>query len=453
LERLLGTRSPGRRRTLLRALRWVAYSLRPLEVQELLVAVSTNTELDKVSANAEAINTEPWIGNQEDLLALCDGLLGRSDNGTICFVHESVRDFVQSPAMRALDTWEDCQVHEMMAAVCLRHVACLDETAIVRPWAQAGIQLRDPAKRCYLRDYSALHWHQHFRLAEPTSKYLASLLYRMLQAAFQKLDYELGIVEGITTVERRIDQGFEFCCRHDFLKVGKLFLEMGAKTVFSGISSAQIAAASGSTNLLEHLLSSEVRPDSHEELVEAHWLREAYSPLELAAFHGRTATVELLLQVRTSVTRHSRSDWASAYVVAVEYGHEEVVRTFLKCATYPGRTQEADCRALRLAKELEHDGIVELISSCRSMIRSNPNPHDRAVCKTCSPVILNDSESPQDMIAQTLESRLQNLNLGHGSLADVEADINGSDEPEGWSLVEYPGADYNAAADMDMDNG
>src|SRR5438105_2005001 len=69
LERSLQRRSPGTRRTLLRALRWVAYSLRPLEVHELLAAVSTNTELDRPTASAEAINTEPCIRTEEDLLS------------------------------------------------------------------------------------------------------------------------------------------------------------------------------------------------------------------------------------------------------------------------------------------------------------------------------------------------------------------------------------------------
>jgi hypothetical protein len=452
LERLLRTRSPGRRRTLLKVLRWVAYSLRPLKVHELLVAVSTNTELDKFIPNDEAINTEAGIGTQEELFAFCDGLLGSSDEGTIRFVHESVRDFVQSPAMRALDMWEDGQVHEMMAAVCLRHIECVDETAIVRPWTQAVKQVRDRTNR-YLRDYSALHWHQHFRLAEPTSMYLPSLLYRMLQGAFQKLGSESGIAEGILTVERMIDDCLDFCCRHDFLKVGKMFLEMGAKTKISEISLAHVAAASGSTNLLEYLLSSQVRPDYHEELFEAPWLREAYSPIELAAFHGRTTAVELLLRVKPSITCIHQSDRASAYAIAAEYGHKEVVRTFVKCATYPGHTQETDCQALRLAKELEHDDIVELISTYRSISHSKFHPHDPSVYKGCTPAVLIDSGSPQDMIAPTLEPRLQNLNLDQDDLAHVEADISGSDELEGWSLVEYPDTDTLTEAHMDLDNG
>src|SRR5271170_5003573 len=288
MERLLRTKTPGKRRTLLRILRWVAYSLRPLEFHELFVAVSTTTELDSVAADA-VVKAELWIGTQEDLLSFCDGLLGRSVEGTIRFVHESVRDFVQSPAMRALDAWEDSQVHEMMAIVCLRHVACLDETAVLRPWAHAGRHLRDPNRRCYLRDYSSLHWYEHFRLAEPTSMYLPSLLYQMLQAAFQKVDSEHGVVEGILAVERRVNQGLEFCVRHDFLKVGRMFLEMGAKTNALGISITHIAAAFGSVDFLEFLTSSQFKSDEYEELFEAHWVRDAYSPIELAAFYGRTA--------------------------------------------------------------------------------------------------------------------------------------------------------------------
>src|SRR2546423_503122 len=299
LERLLGARSPGKRRTLLRVLRWVAYSLRPLELHELFVAISTNTELDKGAAIAKTENTEPHLGTQEDLFAFCDGLIDRSDQGTIRFVHESVRDFVQSPAMRALDPWEDSQVHEMMAVVCLHHVTCLDETAVLRPWASAAKELREPSSRCYLRDYSALHWHQHFRLAQSTSMYLPSLLYQALQAAFRKLDSEFGIVsipEGIVEVERRIDQGLQFCCRHDFLEVGKMFLEMSARTNTGRVSAIQIAAAAGSINLLEFFIKSGSESNGNGEvLLQAYWVGDAYSPLDLAASHGRTAVVEFLL--------------------------------------------------------------------------------------------------------------------------------------------------------------
>jgi hypothetical protein len=482
-ERLFRTRSLGKRRTLLKVLRWVAYSVRPLEVHELLVAISTNTELDKVAPNAEAVNTEPSIGTQEDLLAICGGLLGRSDEGTIHFVHESVRDFVRSPAMRVLDAWEDCQIHEMIAVVCLRHVTCLDETAVLRPWAQAGKELRDPTRRCYLRDYSALHWHQHFRLAEPTSMYLPSLLYRILQAAFQKVDSRSGIAEGMLMVERRIDQGLDFCCRHDFLRVGKMFLEMGARTNSPWISAAHIAAAFGSTNLLEFLIGSQVRSDDYEQLSEAYSVPDAYSPVELAAFHGRTAAVELLLQVKTSIHSLSESDWASAYIIAAEYGHQEVVRTFLKCATHPRHTQEADHRALRLAEELEHDSIIELISTYRSVTHpdfnmdfplnslldhpcglpldvhlelnfdDHPELNSAAVFKARNPAMLHDLKSPQKMVSQTLQPRLRDLDLDRHGLADVKADISGSDELDGWSLVEYPDIDTIVEAHMDMENG
>jgi hypothetical protein len=449
LERLLRTRSPGKRRTLLKILRWVAYSLRPLEFHELLVAVSTTTELDSVAADAEMVKAEPWIRTQEDLLAFCDGLLGCSVEGTIRFVHESVRDFVQSPAMRALDAWEDSQVHEMMAIVCLRHVACLDETAILRPWAHAGRHLRDPNRRCYLRDYSSIHWYQHFRLAEPTSMYLPSLLYQMLQAAFQKLDSELGVVEGILAVERRVNQGLEFCVRHDFLKVGRMFLEMGGKITSSSISITHIAAAFGSVNFLEFLISSQFKSDEYEELFEAQWVRDAYSPLELAAFYGRTAAVELLLHVETSNHGISDSDWVSAFVIAVEYGHQEVVRTFLQYGTHTGHTQEADCRALLLAKELEHNDIVELIHTYRSSLY----PRDTSGLMACSSDIPNLFNSPQDTINQTLEPGLRNLALDQHGLADATVVISEHDELEDWFLVEYPDTGPIVEAHMDMDNG
>jgi hypothetical protein len=460
LEGLLRARSPGKRRTLLRVLRWVAYSLRPLEFHELFVAISTNTELDKGAAIAKTGNTEPHLGTQEDLFALCDGLIDRSDQGTIRFVHESVKDFVQSPAMRALDPWEDSQVHEMMAVVCLRHVTCLDETAVLRPWASAAKELREPSSRCYLRDYSALHWHQHFRLAESTSMYLPSLLYQALQAAFRKLDSEFGIAEGIVEVERRINQGLQFCCRYDFLEVGKMFLEMSARTSAGRISAIQIAAAAGSINLLEFLVKSGFESNGYEKLFQACLVRDAYSPLYLAASHGRTAAVEFLL-LESSIYPTPSSNWETGFIIAVEYGHQEAVRTFLKSRTHLGDMQELAYRAMCLAGDLEHDGIFELISSYRSVIHSDLNPHDPPVRETCGSAAFTDFKSPQDTIAQTLEPGLRNLDLGPRRLANTDIDdlnvidvnITGSDGLRDWSLVEYPDTDAIVEADIDMDHG
>lgn len=446
MERLLRARSPWKRQTLLRVLRWVAYSLRPLEVHELLVAVSTTTELDGIVANAEALSPEPRLGTQEDLLAFCDGLLSRSDQGTISFVHESVRDFVQSPAMRALDAWEASQVHEMIAVVCLRHITCLDETAVLRPWASAGKQLRDPGSRCYLRDYSALHWHQHFRLAESTSMYLPSLLYQALQAAFRKLDSESGIAEGFVAVERRIDQGLQFCCRHDFFEVGRMFFEMGAKIDIGEVSTIHVAAAFGSVNLLEFLIKSRLKGNGYD-LLEAPLVQRAYSPIELAALHGRTAAVEFLLLTEASLHRIPKSDWTSAFVMAVEYGHQEVVKSFLKYGTHPGHTREADDKALLLAEELGYDGIMELISTSENIARS---PID----KPCIPVTRSSCDLTRDTTVQAFEPGLLKLDIGQLGLADMEIELSKSDELEDWSMVEYTDTETNAKADMDMmDNG
>lgn len=461
LERLLRARSPGKGRTLLRVLRWVAYSLRPLELHELFVAISTNTELDKGAAIARKGNTESHLGTQEDLFAFCDGLIDCSDQGTIRFVHASVKDFLQSPAMRALDPWEDNQVHEMMAVVCLRHVTCVDETAVLRPWASAAKELREPSSRCDLRDYSVLHWHQHFRLAESTSMYLPSLLYQALQAAFRKLDSKFGIAEGIVEVERRIDQGLQFCCRHDFLEVGKMFLEMSARTNTGRISAIQIAAEAGSIKFLEFLIKSGLKSNGYEEeLFQTCWMGGAYSPLNLAAYHGRTAVVEFLL-LGTSIYRTPKSNWETGFVIAVEYGHQEAVRTFLKSRTHLGEMQELVYRAMCLARDLEHDGIFELISTYRSVIYSDLNPHDHAVHKHCTPPIFTDFKSPQDMVTQTLDPGLRNLDLGlrRPAIVDVEdlkvidVDINGSDELGDWSLVKHSDTDAIVEADMDMDHG
>jgi hypothetical protein len=260
--------------------------------------------------------------------------------------------------------------------------------------------------------------------------YLPSLLYRMLQAALRKVDFESGVTDGILAVERRIDYGLEFCCCHDFVKVGKMFLEMGAKIRCSEGSILHHAAASGSTKIVEYLLSSQVISHCHEALFGAHGVRHAYSPIELAAFHGRTAVVEMLLQVQTSITYHLESDWASAYVIAVEYGRQEIVRTFLEHTNHPRQTQELGCSALHLAKELEHDDIAELISAYGSLAHADFNQYHRIACKTYPRAKAMHVETPQDAIVHTIEARLGKLGLTHGGSMNTETDFSAPDGPD-----------------------
>jgi hypothetical protein len=162
--------------------------------------------------------------------------------------------------------------------------------------------------------------------------------------------------------------------------------------------------------------------------------------------------VEFLL-LETSIYRAPKSNWESGFVIAVEYGHQEAVGAFLKSRTQLEEMQELVHRAMCLARDLGHDGIFELISTYRSVIYSDLNPHDRAARKYCTPPVFTDFGSPQDMVTRTLAPGVQNLDLGPRRLANVDVDINDSDWLRGWSLVEFSDTDAIVEADMDMDHG
>jgi hypothetical protein len=138
----------------------------------------------------------------------------------------------------------------------------------------------------------------------------------------------------------------------------------------------------------------------------------------------------MLLQVQTSITYHLESDWASAYVLAVEYGRQEIVRTFLQHTSHPRQTQELRFSTLHLAKELEHDDIAELISAYTSLANSDFNQDNRTACKTYPRAKAMHVETRQDAFVHTIEARLSKLGLTHGGSMDTESDFSGPDGPD-----------------------
>lgn len=431
VERAVLSESPLKRRTLFKVLRWVAYSLRPLEICELLVAVSTKTEFDAVGDLNDPENQELQISNQDDLLSLCGGLLGRTDNGVICFVHESVRDFVLSPAMRDLDAFSEYQVHEMMAMVCLRHVTCLDETALLKPWTSAGEQLQGHLDKCHLRDYSTFHWHQHFKIAESTSMYLTSLLHRALLVALQKTSHELGcLIDGYLAQERMTNQAFQYCCKYDFVKLGKVLLEMGANIFSEGVSAVYIAAAFGSADLLQVIIDRQVGKSDDSKYNVPFCPKDPYAPIEIAALQGRSAAVDLLLKAKSNPGYAPQSTQRAALFIAIEYGYEEVVEIFLESDAQLETFDDASEEAMLLAQEFEHHGIAKLISNSRGRLHPNTSPSAVLFGTSCDPMVdRGEVRCSRDQVVETLGLELRDLRLDKGALLKSEVERSRQDLP------------------------
>jgi hypothetical protein len=246
LERALQANGLGKAKIILRALRWVAFTLRLLDIDELFSAVVTMT--------AESDFCTIGLRDASELVELCAYLLVVDDDRQVQFCDRDLRNLILSPEMSIVDPCQHTQVHEMIATVCLRHVQCLHRQSIFRPWLLTGDWLQGQVKRCQFWNYSTSFWYAHFRIAEGDSPDLPAILYRILQSALLEDKLELG--PGETISDRRINIGLWVCSQYDLSILGRTLLEMGADVDYKhtvGGTPLHGAAANSSANMLKLL--------------------------------------------------------------------------------------------------------------------------------------------------------------------------------------------------------
>jgi hypothetical protein len=209
---------------------WVAYSRRPLMADELTAAVWTKAILDQGTDSHKPRCAQLSLENTDDVLDLCRGLLTIYQDGTVHFVHDSVRSFVLSPDMQSLDPREAREVHEMMTAVCLTHLACTRELLIFKPWISTSKTLLREVPVCHLKDYSTIHWYQHFKLAESSVSSVSALLHKTLQNAFKTEQLDLfGTVDSLGAVEFATERSLQFCAAYDLHTQASIYLGIWAQ--------------------------------------------------------------------------------------------------------------------------------------------------------------------------------------------------------------------------------
>ena len=389
----------------LRALRWAAFALRSLSIDELFTALVTKTKVDSTSQTdwEEQVSA---LKCKADLQDLCSGLLTIRSNGLVEFCNGDLRNFVLSPAMSTLDPCQDTRVHEMMAAVCLHHLQCSHKETIFRPWLFTERWLRGEIKRCDLKGYSTSFWHEHYRIAETCSRHLPSLLDQTIQSALAEDDSEDSF--ELVNPDIRVNSGLWICSLYDFKVLGKTYLQMGADITYRHAldeTPLHIAAANASASMLKLLLDAGADPDwtdtdgmnalhhsSISGLAEAvsllvdrgadvnaftcscSCIRSCFcakdrTPLHLAAGHGHAEIVKLLLDAGSNLNVTTSGSKENALHFAVETGSEDVVRYLMDYDADP-EAQTADSKtALEIAIKERHGSIVRLLLERGACVR------------------------------------------------------------------------------------
>jgi Ankyrin repeats (3 copies) len=381
----------------LKALRWAAFALRTLSLDELFTALVTKTKVDSAT-QTDLDEQVSALTSKADLEDLCSGLLTIQPNGLIEFCNGDLRTFVLSPAMSTLDPCQDTRVHEMMAAVCLYHLQCSHKETIFRPWLLTERWLKGEIKQCHMKSYSESFWHEHYRVAETSSRHLPSLLDHVIQSALAESDSEEGF--ELVNPDVKVNSGLWICSLYDFKVLGKTYLQMGADIGYRHAldeTPLHIAAANSSASMLKLLLDAGADPgwtdvdgmnalhhssisglaeavsllvdhgaDVNASTCSCSCVRPCFcardqTPLHLAAGYGHAEIVKLLLDAGSNLNATTSGSKENALHFAVEIGSEDVVRYLMDYDADP-EAQTADSEtALQIAIKERHDSIVKLL--------------------------------------------------------------------------------------------
>jgi hypothetical protein len=440
-----------RRRLLVEILEWNCYTQRPLKPCELLVALSTRTELDRQVLTAHGPDGLPKLSTEEELLNFCGGVLQLTETGHLDFVDQTIRHFLKSSGARVLGVRSCGVVHERIAAVCFRHNACLSQELLFRPWTSIGRVLRGETKRCGFQEYAVLNWHQHFRKADPSSRYLPYLLNCSIETI---LKHDSGATSKHTEMDQKqhkLNGGLWICSIANSKKLGSVYLDMGAslsaECLGVGVTMLHVAAANQSSDVVQLLLDRGADVEGRVPKEGIMTRCTSRTPLHISAARGHLRVVRTLVQARADINAETLTMHKTPLQLAVEFGHTEVVRYLLDCdaSTTAGNFEDGDLAQVALTCGHEH--VAALVS------QQNRLQEGSACGLTLHKRKFEDAVGPEGTCTRMrplpLRESSSSSNKGHNSRKSVtyvqtmrrqpsrrnEADSRSASELDGWHVV------------------
>ncbi|CAM1510491.1 Fc.00g008260.m01.CDS01 [Cosmosporella sp. VM-42] len=299
--RVLESVDTSNRSTMQNLLRWVAFSLRPLSLDELESAIAINVEDNDVpffDEQLELLDLEGFLDSCSTFVTTYCGTkdLGGEQKVYVRLAHFTVREFLLSDAIRTgicLDfAMERRLVHSCLAKSCLSYL----HQAI----SSVGDEVWDMNP---LASYAGYYWLKHKELADQewTSPNLRTILLDM----FAERDY-YGLWSQVASVDR------------------PWVAEGSAKQ--DSYSPLYCAAYNGLTEVAKALLDKGASTDDASGLYG--------NPLQAAAAQGHLGTVKVLLAANADLkTKGGTFGWAIS--AASANGHIEVVKELLAAGAEP----------------------------------------------------------------------------------------------------------------------
>ena len=395
IKHALNQGSPTRQDMVSKILSWTAWSMRPLESQEMFAAIATRTTLGIFARYRSDSHGNLGPATDENLISFCPEILEIRQGGQIAFRNEQLRFLIRSPRSRDLGFASAEAIHESMAAVCFHHLGCLHKETILRPWINTGPMLRCEIRQCHFRSYCTSYWQDHYRAAEASSRRLVAMLHSTLETA-------LNAVKATRAIDpiSRMSTGIWVCSLWDLEILGRTYLEMGADVNccagsneaplhvaaanssmkmlrllldrgasleardYSGFTALQKACQAGASNVVALLLQKGADPESSydgdkNDLTAS--LPSNQTPLHLAASYGHLDIVKALLEAGSDLKALTADSRATALHFAVEHGREDVVRYLIDVGADMEAENSLAKTALETAIQERRDVMVRLL--------------------------------------------------------------------------------------------
>lgn len=317
----------------LHVLRWVTYAARPLYTGELLDAIKLQMSVKLAESDIERI---------------CGGFIKTTETGTVCLVHSSVQDYLESQNEENTTLGRgtiSTTSHEMITKTCFRILKY--ENLLKSPNTPTVFDLpvttTTNTRSPNLYSYAKQHWRFHYTMAEHQSDCLPGILHEKLRDDWKQGDsilvskYDLG--RTATDIGR---QGSSILSTVAFLNVA---LQEGAR--------------SGMVRLVKLELEMGASPNAPDSC--------GMTPLHYAAAAGNCEVVKILMEYGSNASAASNSG-DTALSLAVANGHIEAVKLLVapglvstnnRSGTYQNENEQISPHAVH-----QKLSLVVSLSSC-----------------------------------------------------------------------------------------
>ncbi|KAI0112386.1 hypothetical protein GGR51DRAFT_546978 [Nemania sp. FL0031] len=344
----------------LRILQWLAYSARPLQIEEVADVIAVDTK-SKPRFDPESRFPEP-----RDILTICSSLVSASSNATggsynekvgeqIRLAHLSVRDYLVSERIltgkAARYSLQESRAHESISQICLAYLLQFDKP---------GSLPRENGGSFPLARYAAEYWPQHVRASgkETDGIVLLSMELFSNQDVFANwirlFDPDKASPVPVTgNGLEGVASPLYYASLAGLNEPIKLLLEQGADVnEIGGVygSALQAASARGFDDTVKLLLDNGAEVDAQGGIFG--------SALQAASVGGHSKVVQLLL--RTGADVNGRGGlYEDALQAASAEGHGEVVLQLIKAGADISALGGVYGSALHAASYGGHGLIVE----------------------------------------------------------------------------------------------